>query len=167
MGRSIIVGIDPGTTVGICILDFRGNLVKLCSKRNFSVKNIVKFISDFGNVVVVATDVHKIPAAISKISAEIGAVIFSPEQDIEKYYKIKTSREFVSNKNEDIKIKNAHERAALTAALLAYCYYKNKINQAIKKAMEHRLYGEDVDKVLALVLKKVSISNAIRKCLSK
>ncbi len=158
--RPLIVGIDPGTTVGVAILDFEGDLIKIYSKKHFSLNSIVKFITSFGSVVVIATDVHKIPASISKLSAEVGAVIFNPEKNIYTSEKIRLTKKYVESR--DIKIKNAHERAALIAALLAYYFYQNKINQTKKKLREKNLTEEQEATVFEKVVKGTSIEKTIK-----
>ncbi len=53
----IIVGVDPGTTIGIAALNLDGELVGLVSSRMMSVPDIVSYIREKGKPVVVATDV--------------------------------------------------------------------------------------------------------------
>jgi len=46
--KNIIVGYDPGTTVGIAILDTDGKLIEVFSQKNFSKDEVIKHISAFG-----------------------------------------------------------------------------------------------------------------------
>ena len=46
--RPIIVGFDPGLTVGIAILDLKGNLISLESFKEIRRSEIVSHIIDYG-----------------------------------------------------------------------------------------------------------------------
>ncbi|MGZ7095706.1 MAG: DUF460 domain-containing protein, partial [Methanobacterium sp.] len=53
----IIVGFDPGLTVGIAILDLNGNVISSKSFKEISRSEIIKHIISYGKAVLVATDV--------------------------------------------------------------------------------------------------------------
>ena len=58
MVRGLIVGIDPGITTGIAILDLYGNVVKVCSKRNMGKNEIIRTITNFGHPLIITSDVN-------------------------------------------------------------------------------------------------------------
>ena len=53
-----IVGIDPGTTVGIAILSLDGELLLSESIRGISHDEVVRMIAEYGKPAIVATDVY-------------------------------------------------------------------------------------------------------------
>ena len=53
-----IVGIDPGTTVGIAILSLDGELLYLKSFRGIAPDEVVKLIAEYGKPAVIASDVR-------------------------------------------------------------------------------------------------------------
>jgi len=56
--RGIIVGFDPGLTVGIAILDLNGVLISLESYKEIKKSEIVSHIIAYGRTVLLATDVY-------------------------------------------------------------------------------------------------------------
>ena len=45
--KHLIVGVDPGTTTGMAILDLEGNLLRLHSSRTMSLKDLIHMIIGF------------------------------------------------------------------------------------------------------------------------
>ena len=78
----IIVGFDPGLTVGIAILDLNGNLLFLSSYKEISKSEIIKTIMKFGRAILIATDVENSPKAVRKLATSLNSKIFSPKNDI-------------------------------------------------------------------------------------
>ena len=150
-----IVGIDPGTTVGIAVLDFYGDLLGIISSKSLSVDDIVEKIMEFGTPSIVATDVSTVPQTVEKIAVSLGAKIFSPRNPISIREKNEIAKEYPD-------IKNAHERDSLSAAIKAYQAYMNKFENI--DARLKNLGLEDLkDNVKALVVKEYSVSSAIEK----
>jgi predicted RNase H-like nuclease (RuvC/YqgF family) len=89
-----IVGIDPGTTVGIAILSLNGELLFSNSFRGMSHDQVVKLISDHGKPAIVATDVYPTPAAVEKIRRSFKAVLGSPGTELRAEEKIAMARPF-------------------------------------------------------------------------
>lgn len=117
----IFAGIDPGSTVGYCILDTQGNIIELGSKKEFSANFLVKFLSSIGTVLVVASDKKRTPYFVRTIATKLGAVCFSTKEDIAVKEKIRVTKH--------LQYKNSHERDAAASVLLAYENYKSKINE--------------------------------------
>jgi len=59
-----IVGIDPGTTVGVAMLDLDGNTVDVFSAKNYSVSDTIRRIISRGKPLVVASDVTPTPSMV-------------------------------------------------------------------------------------------------------
>lgn len=148
-----IVGIDPGTTVGIAVLGFDGRLLGILSSKELSVNSIVEKILEYGIPSIVATDVSTVPQTVEKIAVSLGARIFFPPCPILVKEKNEIAKQYPS-------VKNAHERDALSAALKAYQHFINKFENIDSRLKELGLEGMSED-VKALVVKEHSVSKAI------
>jgi predicted RNase H-like nuclease (RuvC/YqgF family) len=125
----IIVGVDPGTTIGVAVLNLDGELKGLISSRVMAVPDIVSYIREKGKPVVVATDVVPPPATVEKIKRSFKATLFVPNERIAVDEKVKLAKPYGYG--------NDHERDALAAAVKAYNAYKNKFAQIERKAPSH------------------------------
>ncbi len=132
--KKLIVGIDPGVTVGIAILDLRGEVILLDSAKGLSRGDVVRRISEYGTATIIATDVTTVPAFIQTLSTKFNSRIHSATKVMTVSDKNAMIRTF--NNTNGNKPSNSHERDALVAALNAYSSYKNifdRIEAAIKK----------------------------------
>lgn len=93
----IIVGFDPGLTVGLAILDLNGNLLFLKSFKEISKSEIITTIMEFGKTILIATDVENPPKAVKKLASSLNAKIFSPKNDISVSYKNEVVNDFLKN----------------------------------------------------------------------
>ena len=143
----IIVGVDPGTTTAVAILDLNGKLVEASSSRVSSIPEIIEHISEMGRPVVIATDVVPAPAAVEKIKRAFKAVLFSPNERISVEEKVRLARPFG--------YANDHERDAVAAAVKAFNAYKNKFARIDKKTPSH--LSDDV-KAMALKNKPIEVA---------
>ncbi|MDQ1255177.1 MAG: uncharacterized protein QG646_4456 [Euryarchaeota archaeon] len=146
-----IVGIDPGTTVGISILSLDGELLYLKSFRGITPDEVVKLIAEYGKPAVVASDVRPMPGSVEKIRRSFNAVPASPGIEISSEEKIALGKTFGYS--------NDHERDALTAALLTYRSYKNIFTRIEKKAP----IDADLELLKFHVIRGDSIEAAIEK----
>ncbi len=149
--RFTIVGIDPGTTVGIAILSLDGDLLFLKSFRGIAPDEVVKLIAEYGKPAVIASDVTPMPGSVEKIRRSFKAVPASPGAEVSVEEKIALGRPFGYS--------NDHERDALTAALLTYKSYKNVFSRIEKKAPE----DADLELIKLFVMRGYSIEAAIEK----
>ncbi len=135
-GKEIIVGVDPGTTVGIAILDFDGRILLVKSKKEWGLDKVIYEISRWGSPAVIATDKAEVPEFVRKIASNFGAVIFSPDEDISVEEKKEIARKY--------EIVDAHQRDALSAAINAYKKLKPRILKAkrLVKEKENELIGQ-------------------------
>jgi uncharacterized protein len=147
----IIVGVDPGTTTAVAILDLNGRLVEVSSSRVSSIPEIIEHISEMGRPVVIATDVVPPPGAVEKIKRAFKAVLFTPNERIPVEEKVRLAK--------PLGYGNDHERDALAAAVKAFNTYKNKFTQIDKKTPSH-LDPNDV-KALAIEGKPVEVALAM------
>ncbi len=155
MSNKIIVGIDPGTTLGYAILDLYGNLIKVASSKNFPINSLVNEVIRYGKVTVVGTDVRPTPKFVIEFAAKNGSKIIPPDESL----KVVEKRRLVSQLNTTVK--NRHELDALASALFAYKKINLlfiKIDKALEK--ENRLNYSEEAKELALKT-NMSISSII------
>ena len=107
----VIVGIDPGTTVGYAILDLKGNVKKIKSKKGLTLSSLIFEIIKEGKIIVVGCDVNPVPSFVKEFCARTGARLIYPDADLLVKEKRKLARDLSSNR---------HERDAYVSALLAY-----------------------------------------------
>ncbi len=160
--RPIIVGIDPGMSVGLAILDLSGDLLLLRTMRRASRSEIIEEILDHGYPVIIATDVNPPPKSVVKI-----ANMFDSKLLVAKYeMKAEEKKRIVSEYEEEkgIRVESSHERDSLAAALKVYYKAKNLIAKAKAKAEEAGL-SKETDDIVSMVLKGTPISKAIEEFL--
>lgn len=102
--------------------------------------------------VIIASDKKRPSRLPAKLSAIFGAELFSAGYDIEVRKKQEVARKHG--------ISNLHERDALGAAVAAYNFHRNKLEQAGAFAKEHKV--EDPDMLKAMVIKRYSMHEAAR-----
>jgi len=153
----LIVGLDPGATVGYAILDLNGGLIEVSSFKG-NLDQAVKIISNKGKVIIIGTDVMNTPKFIHKFSARINAKIIVPERDLLYIQKKKMTKEYLKEK--EIKLKNKHEMDALASALFAYKSFKGLFNK-----IDNEIENEELSsKVKKLVLtEEIPIKTALSK----
>ncbi len=154
--RIVIVGIDPGITVGIAVIDLNGRIIALHSERNMPVGEVFRFISEIGHPVVVATDVSPAPGFVEKIARSFKASLFVPRESLR-----------VEEKNEllrslGIKVDDDHQRDALAAAYKAYLRLKPKLEHVEAKLKEAGL-AKRADEVKALVIQGYNLGEAMQR----
>ncbi|MEA1994178.1 MAG: DUF460 domain-containing protein [Euryarchaeota archaeon] len=152
MVKNLIVGVDPGTTVGIAILNLEGSIVDISSYKNFSVNDIVEYLLRFGMPVILATDVSDMHQTVEKVASSFECRTFTPQSSLSIKEKNELTREY--------SLHNDHERDALASALKAYAHYKTKFEN-IDARLEK--YGaENLSKaVKTLVLRDYTVKDAL------
>ncbi len=165
--KSIIVGVDPGITTGVSILDSRGQILAVHSKRDAKKSDIIKFIMKFGKPLVIATDVTPSPHSVEKIASSLGCKLFTPEKPITVQKKIRTVKEFSKE------LKNTHESDALAAGLIAWKNYRvllDKVFIELKKQDKMEIYDEVVAKLVKEYSQNISEAlseTSIKKLMSR
>ncbi|NJE30165.1 DUF460 domain-containing protein [Thermococcus sp. 18S1] len=154
--RSIIVGIDPGITVGIAAIDLNGRIVALHSQRNMPIGEVFRFISDVGHPVIVATDVSPAPGFVEKIARSFKANLFVPRESLRVQDKNELLRDL------GITVEDDHQRDALAAAYKAYLRLKPKLEHVDARLREAGLIKKS-DEVKALVIQGYNLGEAMQK----
>ncbi len=151
--KYVIVGVDPGTTVGLSVLDLEGNALTIISKRSFSMSDVKEEIRKYGYPLIFASDVHPPSGFIEKLSTSFDSILYVPPLSIPVREKNELSK--------DYEVSNAHERDALSAALKAYLHYKNKFTQ-IKSKIPPEL-SHYSSRIIGEVIKGMPIKDAFDK----
>ena len=154
--RSIIVGIDPGITVGIAAVDLNGRIVALHSERNMPVGEVFRFVSEIGHPVIVATDVSPAPGFVEKIARSFKAQLFVPRESL----RVEEKNELLRNLG--ISVDDDHQRDALAAAYKAYLRLKPKLEHVDAKLREVGL-TKKAEEVKALVIQGYNLGEAMQK----
>jgi len=108
----LILGIDPGTTLGYALVSLNGELIEIGSSKEFSMDSFVEFLLGKGKVKYIGVDRKKIPKYVEKLSARLIVEVIKPDDNISKKYKVRFAKRF--------KVRNRHERDALFSAYFVY-----------------------------------------------
>jgi uncharacterized protein len=130
MMRPIIVGIDPGTTVGYAILDLSGDIIEIRSAKNLDIAHLIHIISEKGLPVLIGTDRGKAPGAVATIATKLGGRLITSKRDLLVDEKRQLCR--------DTHTGNDHERDALAAALICYQRVQPLIGRIDRFIDEHQ-----------------------------
>ena len=153
--RYFILGIDPGTTAAYCLLSLEGRIRVLRSKKGLTRADIIREVYEKGIPVLIASDVPQVPHFVEKIASTINAPVFTPPKPIPVSEKQELARDY----SETSRVRNAHERDALTAAVYAYRSIQSKLQQIDRIVREEQLQI-DRNHLKALVIKGTSINEA-------
>ncbi len=140
--RNLIIGLDPGTTVGLAVSDIKGNILLIKSFKNISQSELINIILKLGNPLLAGCDKSKTPSYVAKIAALLGMKVVSPRRDLS----VKEKKELVGS----LKTTNTHEFDALASAILAYKEYEalfKKVDRFLKKTETLKL-GEELKRIL-------------------
>ena len=156
--KYFILGIDPGTTAAYCLLTLDGKIRALRSKKGLTRADIIREVYEQGIPAIIASDVPQVPHFVEKIASTVNTTIFTPNKPIPVSSKQELAREYSS----EMKIRNAHERDALTAAVYAYKSLLPKFQQIDRMIRDEQL-SIDRNYLKALVIKGSSINEALAK----
>ncbi|MFW9855847.1 MAG: DUF460 domain-containing protein [Candidatus Thorarchaeota archaeon] len=160
--RNVILGIDPGTTTGIAVIDLmKGRVLFLGSKRECGISEIIREASKHGKISCVAADVTPAPATVEKVARMTGARLIMPPNLASASQK----REYLQSYR-DLTVNygrlNNHERDALYGALRAFNSLKEqlgRIQKSIDESAPHLL--TELPELQRLVLAGNSVAAAI------
>lgn len=134
----IIIGIDPGTTVGVAVLDVQGTVIAVESRKAWSFEDVVEWVRGKGSVLAVGTDKAKVPGFVRDVAAAFSARVLSPKSDLT-----------VAEKRVEWK-GNSHECDALASAMFAWKRLKGLISRVLSFSLP---YPEKSGQILDLVVK--------------
>ncbi|MEM4672815.1 MAG: DUF460 domain-containing protein [Sulfolobales archaeon] len=150
----IIVGIDPGISYGIAIVDLNGVIQATYTVAGGDLGEIIPRITKHGTPIVVASDIRPAPESVRRIASIFGARLYEPEyipSDSEKEELIKDL---------GYKPSTIHERDALFSAMLFYRKMVPKLQQ-IDRIIKDLNIRIDPLKVKSEVIRGVDLASAI------
>jgi len=159
----VIVGIDPGMSMGIAILSLDGEPRLVTSIKNPDRDEVVNVVNKYGEAVVVATDVTRPSETVIKLASMLNATLYVPDKDISIDEKNKIAREFMEKYMIDVP--DAHGRDALSAAVKAYNSYKNTIEEV--KSKISGIEGIDRLRIIAEVIKGRPLAEVLEEYFEK
>ncbi|MDR5655988.1 DUF460 domain-containing protein [Halodesulfurarchaeum sp. HSR-GB] len=147
----VFVGIDPGTTTAVGIVDLDGEPLETWHSRTADMATVIEWIIERGRPVLVAADVTPMPETVEKIRRSFDAAAWTPTADLPVDEKLHRTRNAATA--------NDHERDALAAALFAHDDYADTIERVIRKVPRSADRDEIVGEVIA---EDVSVEAVLR-----
>jgi len=162
MSTPIIVGYDPGTTAALAIIDTRGEVLFIKSKRGFKKNEIIDEITKRGKPIIMAGDRSPLPKKLEKLASTLSCKTFHPYESLSVADKIELVRDFSE------KLKDEHERDALASAIRAFKSYK-KLFQKVEFSLSSLGLSSFYDRVVELVVfgKVDNMNDAINRVLAE
>lgn len=117
--KALIVGVDPGTYVGVAIFDVNMQFISASTITNAGKEGVVSEISKHGSPIVIATDVAKPPEFVIQIASYYNARLVHPKIDMREREKTEMTSQFKPNSN--------HERDAMAAVIHFFNENTNKM----------------------------------------
>lgn len=148
MPNYIIAGIDPGSTIGIAILDLKGGKIGTYSFSG-GLAEAVKTIEQKGTPSIIACDVTPVPDMVARAASFFSCKLYTPQRNIREEDKRKVASGAGTS--------NAHERDAYTAAVYAYRASANRLRQI---DVLEGLAEADKERVKHLILKGYRLQDA-------
>jgi hypothetical protein len=121
----VLVGIDPGTTTAVAIVDLDGEVHDVLSTRTADTAAVIEWIIERGQPLLVAADVTPMPETVEKIRRSFDAAGWTPDADLPVDEKQHRTREEGYD--------NDHERDALAAALFAHDDHEDQFERIARK----------------------------------
>ena len=158
--RPIMVGIDPGMSVGIAVMDLFGRLLGLETLRRASRSEVIETLAKYGRPILITTDVSPPPRNVIKIAQAFGAKLVTLGEHMKIEEKIKLVRDF--EEEQQISVSSSHERDALAPLIKVY----QRLKVLYEKAEAHlgeRPSNETIDRarMYELLARGASIVEAI------
>lgn len=140
----VIVGIDPGTTIGAAIVDLNGSVLDVFSSRTADTADVTEWIIERGRPALIAADVTPMPETVEKFRRSFDAARWTPDRDLQVDEKLHRTRDAATD--------NDHERDALAAALFAYDAHEAQFEHISGKVPPR----VDTDEIITRVLSEGS-----------
>ena len=151
--KAIIVGVDPGTYVGLAIFDVNMNLISSSTITDKGKEAVVAEITKHGHPIVVASDVSPPPSFVTQIASYFNARISSPRSTISDFEKTRDTSKY--------KFGSVHERDAIIAVLSFFNESSNKLRWIEKTLRDKGLTNIEED-VKRYALSGMRVDDAIK-----
>nr|WP_247010229.1 DUF460 domain-containing protein [Halorientalis litorea] len=137
----VIVGMDPGTTTAVAVVDLDGGVLDVFSTRTADTAEVIEWIIERGRPIVVAADVTPMPETVEGVRRSFEAAGWVPHSDLPVDGKKHRTREEAYD--------NDHERDALAAALEAYDAHEDQFERVAEKVPPQHDLGDVLARVVA------------------
>ncbi len=137
----VVVGIDPGTTTAVAVLDLDGTVLDTLSTRTADTAAVTEWLVERGRPLLVAADVTPMPETVEKFRRSFDAAGWTPDTDLPVDDKLHRTR--------DVAYDDDHERDALAAALSAHDDHADQFERITRKVPAGVDRGEVIARVLA------------------
>ncbi|MFB6118864.1 DUF460 domain-containing protein [Halosegnis sp.] len=121
----VLVGIDPGTTTAVALVDLDGTPLDVYSTRTDDTAAVTEWIIERGRPLLVAADVEPMPETVEQFRRSFDAAGWVPPTDLPVDEKKHRTRETTYD--------NDHERDALAAALSAFDAHADQFERIARK----------------------------------
>lgn len=156
--RRLIVGIDPGLTIGLSIMDLNGRILKISSYREASRGQIIREITNYGKPSLICVDVYPYPAYVEKISAVLNSRLYTPRSVMTVSEKNEISRRLAMQQG--VNVKNAHQRDSLASAYKGYAKFRSEFEKIERNYRD--VYDKSLrDEIKNLLVKGKTLADAI------
>jgi len=130
--RFLIIGADPGHTIGLCALDFEGKVLHLAHLEGKGIEGAVSIIEGWGTPSLIACDVSPAPEFITKLASYFNVKFYCPKKVLREEEKKKIAKKYAN-------VQNAHERDALSAAIFAWRANQNTLRSALASNIDEKI----------------------------
>jgi predicted RNase H-like nuclease (RuvC/YqgF family) len=137
----VVVGIDPGTTTAVAIVDLDGDVHDVLSTRTADTAAVIEWTIERGQPLLVAADVTPMPETVEKIRRSFDAAGWVPDEDLPIDEK--------QHRTRDVGYDNDHERDALAAALFAHDAHADQFERVAEKVPRGLDRGAVIARVVA------------------
>ena len=157
--KRLIVGIDPGLTVGLSILDLNGRILKVNSYREASRGQIIREITRYGKPTLICVDVYPYPSYVEKIAAAFSSRLYTPRNVMTVSEKNEISRKLAMQHG--VLTKDAHQRDSLASAYKGYTKFRTEFENIDRKYFDE--YDKSLrDEIKDLLVKGKSLVEATK-----
>ncbi len=119
----LIVGVDPGHTIGLAALDLEGRPCRVAHIQQGGFEAALAELESWGTPSLIAADVRPAPELVLKLASAFNAALYVPAQPWREEDKKKAVREVFERSS--FAVENVHERDALSAAVQAWRHHQN------------------------------------------
>ena len=160
--KPIIVGLDPGITTGIAVLDLNGRVIYLDSSKTFDRGSLLEAILEHGKPVIIAVDVPEPPESVRKMASLTGALLYTPPGELSVVEKRGLAQKALNG----LLPEDSHQRDALAAAYKAYLSLRNKLGH-VESQLKKIGINVDSSTVKEAVIKGVTVAEALEIAIEK
>ncbi|WP_440059837.1 DUF460 domain-containing protein [Thermogladius sp. 4427co] len=163
--RPVIVGIDPGMTTGVAVIDIDGRVLYAFSQKDADRSTIISIVTQYGSPIAISTDVSNIPDLVEKIASQLGVPVIAPPRDLDSDEKQKIL-ERVVERNKDLILKDSHVKDAVASAWKALNTIQDKIAE-VKKYAKYVGVKENMPYIIREVLKGRPVAEVVESFIDK